>query len=382
MLSSFFHKILIGVFLFTLAVPCIGTILSEKQKFSVTEKRELASFPALPWYRSDIALKKALKEFTKSFEIYYNDHFFKRFPLVSLNSLLRIRLFGTSPNFMVIIGKDGWLFNAGDWELHDFLGTDQVSSERLDQWEQILEQRQARLAEWDGNYLLVVAPNKTSVYSEYLPSRLVEHRGVTKSMQISSFLDTRAVNSHFLDLTTLMQRHKESGSLYYKTDTHWNDRGAYLSYLEIIDRVKTWYPAIVPLSEEKVHAQTIKGVSGDLALLLGLKGVLTEDLEGLTITDACSQGEKNYVNEQVSADLQLTRTVCPSATNMRILVIGDSFLDYMKKYLSESFAEVIYSREVELHDLKEFISLYHPDMVLHLHVARYIDRTLQGESQL
>jgi len=189
-----FELALIGVFVVAVGVPFWGTLFADKQVISASEKRQLAVFPEFDWrYDSHIRIKKAYRSFskalgtfTKAFEEYYNDHFFMRFEMVSLNSLLRIRLFGTSPNFMGLVGSESWLFLVGDGELHDFLRRDTLTGEKLNIWHQVVEQRRLLLSGWDGYYLLAVAPNKSGAYSELLPNRIVEKRGLSSELAMLS----------------------------------------------------------------------------------------------------------------------------------------------------------------------------------------------------
>jgi hypothetical protein len=386
-----FELALIGVFVVAVGVPFWGTLFADKQVISASEKRQLAVFPEFDWsYDSHIRIKKAYRSFskalgtfTKAFEEYYNDHFFMRFEMVSLNSLLRIRLFGTSPSFMGLVGSESWLFLVGDGELHDFLRRDTLTDEKLNIWHQVVEQRRLFLSGWDGYYLLAVAPNKSVAYAEHLPDRIVEKRGLSSELaMLSDYFLKSKVSENFLDLSPVLLREKDNGQVYFKTDTHWTDRGAYFAYRKIINQVQVKYPHVVPVPFERLEFSTDRSRSGDLALMMGLLGYLNEDVEVVRIKEPCAEPDTPYQPNKQAEDYYLTKSSCGRASGLRVLVIGDSFVDGVKKYLSETFAEVVYSREKEFNELKDFIGVYRPDIILHLHVARFVDRACVLDPEL
>ena len=62
------------------------------------------------------------------------------------------------------------------------------------------------------------------------------------------------------------------------TDTHWNDRGAFVAYQQIIDAVRKQRPAVPPAHDRSTFNATAESLEGrDLAATIGLKRVLHEE---------------------------------------------------------------------------------------------------------
>ncbi|MFH0785734.1 MAG: hypothetical protein V2B20_27820, partial [Pseudomonadota bacterium] len=234
------------IFFLVTALFFFGTIFSEKMEISQQEKRQLAKFPKFTWTKS------SLEEWPKLLNEYLNDHFFHREDLVLLNSLPRVKFLHRSTTFLVLVGEAGWYFLTGDWALHDYLGkSDKTDAETTDAWEKLIALRQQRLQELGGNYLVAVAPNKESVYPEFLPERIRSRAGTTMLEAFKARMGSSAMADHFLDLGEALVKAKANGRTYFKTDTHWNERGAYFAYRAIIERIRHWYPEVMPLPESR-----------------------------------------------------------------------------------------------------------------------------------
>lgn len=63
-------------------------------------------------------------------------------------------------------------------------------------------------------------------------------------------------------------------------------------------------------------------------------------------------------------------------------MISDSFGNYLRQYLSETFQEVVYDSLYEFNLFKEFIADYKPDIILHLHVGRFMEKAFVVDPEL
>ena len=86
-------------------------------------------------------------------------------------------------------------------------------------------------------YLFVVAPSKHDVYPEFMPDRLNRVRDDSRLDQLMAYIEAffPAPPVDILDLRpTLAEARKSGVRLFHKTDTHWNDRGAWAAYRKAI----------------------------------------------------------------------------------------------------------------------------------------------------
>lgn len=131
------------------------------------ENRELA--PA-PNFSID-----TVAQFPSAFDKYYNDHLPFRTALIQLHSAVKYSLFHSSPKESVILGKDSWLFynskeaQDGD-EIADFLGTNHYSEEQYATLSNNLQGLEHYLSEKGIKLYVMYCPNKSAIYSEYMPS--------------------------------------------------------------------------------------------------------------------------------------------------------------------------------------------------------------------
>src|SRR5207249_4855988 len=130
------------------------------------------------------------------------------------------------PTPSVILGRSGWLFFAGDEALASYRAVQPFTEVELAAWQRRIETRRDWLAERGICYLVVIAPNKETIYPEFMPESLNRVRPVTRLDQLVAHL--RAHSSvAVVDPRDALRTAKAGGILYLRTDTHWNDVGAW-----------------------------------------------------------------------------------------------------------------------------------------------------------
>jgi hypothetical protein len=223
--------ILFVIFLF---LPPTAYLLGWRGSATLNENRRLAPAPS----ESD-----SIEAWPAKLEAYYNDRFGFRADLVRLNGLLLHKYLGAS-NADVLIGRDGWMFFAQQDIFKDFFGKAHFSEAELQRWKEYLEGRQVALARTNAHYLFVIAPDKNTIYPEYLPSYIRDHRGQSRLEQLTEYLRRENSPAQILDLHTALLQGKGQGLLYFPQDTHWNGRGFFVGYRSICDYLSRWIPNI------------------------------------------------------------------------------------------------------------------------------------------
>src|SRR5262249_2449817 len=79
-----------------------------------------------------------------------------------------------------------------------------------------------------------------------------------------------------VDLRRPLREAKRQGRLYFRRDTHWNDRGAFAGYQAIVAALGRWYPAMVPASRSDFREVPFVRTDPDLSLMLGLADVMPD----------------------------------------------------------------------------------------------------------
>jgi alginate O-acetyltransferase complex protein AlgJ len=225
------------LFLVALFLPLIGTWRQWDPSGPTHENRVLAARPSLPRNFKQAAA------YTDNWMNYFRDHFGFRNTLIRAVALARFRV-GESTDPHVLIGKDGWLYYRpdGDRNLIAFRGLRPFTEDDLDAWQRVLEQRYRWLAAHGIPMLLVIPPDKQTIYPEFLPDEFAPLRTPSRLDQLIDRLHSMNSPLRLLDLRPTLLTAKQTTRVYFKTDTHWNDRGAYAAYRAIMPAIQKLLP--------------------------------------------------------------------------------------------------------------------------------------------
>ncbi len=317
---------LVLMFLAIISLPLAGKLLPTTGAFALTENRRPAPFPG-------IELKGwSIVSFPRRFERYWNDSFAFRWYLIRWHSMSKLAL-GVSPSPKALVGRDGFLFYAGEQSVDYFRAVKPFTARELAHWREDLERRRALLAELGVRYLVVVAPNKETIYPEFMPAALRPVRAETRLDQLVA--DLRA-NSRveIVDLRGALRRAKESGRVYHRTDTHWNDVGAAVAAKEILARLSAWFPDLEAQPAGAVKVRMEKG--GDLARILALEDRFPEE-QIEVVRSAPPRARKLPGTPDY---MQITE--CGECRGPRVVMNRDSFGANLAPLLAEHFSRAIF----------------------------------------
>ncbi len=366
-------RVLVTLFLGMIWLPLAAMVLGPSETESQAERRRLAPLPTLHYDR------RALDEFPKQFEAFYNDHFGFRQALVKWYNRVRVGWLRVSPSEWVLVGDRGWLFQGGGPHIRDMRNDWPYGEGELAQWAQVLTAKKDWLAARGVEYLFVVAPNKPVIYREHLPAAINRVRAQSRADQLITHL-TKHTDVPVLDLRPVLLQAKSILRTYHKTDTHWNDFGAYQGYRAVMQRLLTQHPGPRPLELSPESFVIRDRAGGDLAQNLAMAEFLREpSVEVKQPVASCA------VTQGIAADADLRfrnqnafSTECARAGG-RLLMFRDSYSLAMMPYLSESFAYVHYvpASPVPLSVIEQLVTQHRPDIVIEQRATRWL-RSPQG----
>jgi alginate O-acetyltransferase complex protein AlgJ len=335
------ERLLIATFLVVLVGPLIGTAFGVARTTAEQENRTLASFPHPGLTRS------SWEAFPRDLKRYFVDNFAFRPMLVRWQALIRIKAFDVSPSRSVIKGSNGWWFYAEDGAMDDYAEAPPFTATELEQWRRTLQDTTDWLRARGIVYLFVIAPDKHEVYPEYMPSSI--RRAVpTRTDQLVAELAAHSTVP-VLNLLPILEEHKADERLYHRTDSHWNDRGAYIAYSAILSSLsalpETSMPtaaALRPVPFSDFEAGQVRHGGFDLARMVGLDGVLEED----DLMLLPRRPRAAVIIEPPHPDLHGVEgrlvTSNPATSAPRAIVFRDSFGSGLIPFLSEHFSRVVY----------------------------------------
>ncbi|HUU34315.1 MAG TPA: hypothetical protein VMW48_09640 [Vicinamibacterales bacterium] len=343
-LHSVWERVLVAIFLMMLALPGLATLAGVDAGMTRGENRELAPAPALAptW--------TAISGFPAAFTLWFEDHFAFRSRLVRWQAAFRLLVLRVSPSPEVIRGQDGWLFYADDGATEDYLNASPLGKADLDTWAATLQHSHDWLAAQGITYLFVIAPDKHAVYPEFMPEAIRRTSATSRTDQLVAHLRAHTTVP-VLDLRPALLAAKPDGRLYHRTDSHWNDLGAFVAAQEILGRLQDMagdrLPGLAPDRREAFTRADARTSGWDLARMLGLETWLLEDdirlrpkqRESRVVEPAHPDPdniEGRLVTEHVRADLP------------RAVVFRDSFGSALVPFLSEHCSRALYLWEYDV----------------------------------
>ncbi|MCR4656745.1 MAG: hypothetical protein K5770_11015, partial [Lachnospiraceae bacterium] len=193
---------------------------------------------------------------------YVSDHIALKNETVSLFAVLNAGLFSVSARQNVIYGEDDWLYYTASTD--DYLHKNPISDRKLYAIAHNMLLMQEYCDLLGKKAVFAIAPNKNSLYGEHMPKAYRDARAGSLSEysdldRLRPFLIAEGVNH--ADLTELFESRDET--LYYKKDSHWNNKGALVVYRELMQRA-----GVQPLFFDEDAPVISKNFVGDLNKML------------------------------------------------------------------------------------------------------------------
>src|SRR5688572_12651085 len=149
--------------------------------------------------------------------------------LISKFANLRLKM-GDRVFSQGLVGKDGWLqFTAGGI-LDDFQNTMQFSPKNIQQNSQLLYEK---LQAQNITLVIIIVPNKDTIYPEQLPDEIQKINEQSRLDLLVAYFKKYGPPV-LIDLRPALQRARQEETIYYKTDTHWNNLGSFAAYSEVM----------------------------------------------------------------------------------------------------------------------------------------------------
>ncbi|MEN8200524.1 MAG: hypothetical protein ABFR63_10685 [Thermodesulfobacteriota bacterium] len=370
---------IISIFLLAVTTPLLGWLLGKDLFYSEAEKRELISFPEIGQYQS-------ITGFSRAFDDYYQDHFGMREWFIHRYQREVDKRFGATGFADVVEGGDGWFFYAGDGLLEDLRGELHFSDKQRQLFWNRMEEREEWLGARGVAYIFLVAPDKQSIYPEYLPLSLRQTMGESRLDQLLA-AKPQGKSQTLLDIRSRLQREKGEHVLYDRSDTHWNLRGSSYAYRAIVERTQTLFPAFISRPDFHFAPRLSYLPGGDLAQMIGRSKEIAEGRPVLMTT--AFSGVEKPLPEEIADLVTLPALQAQYSENqrgqLRVLVLHDSFFNQLRPFVSETYASVLYLwkyadrktlgffTEKRMTDL---IEIYEPDLVIEETVERRLPRFL------
>ena len=251
----------------------------------------------------------------------------------------RPAIYAIGPSLAWYSGKSDWLFlgNTFDQSVAKLRMAIMPTDDNLNEVEKAFSSLSAAAAPFKTKVVLLVAPNKSTIYPEYLPTEAAPSPG----RYVEPFLNSLGsiTGLTVFDAAPYLLRKKElDGRIqYFRTDTHWNHLGAFFAFEGMMKNL-----GLVPPKVEFRGGDTKRG---DLITIGKLdrfpvsagdnwEPVLAES-PNLKVTSGGNADSGSFGPVEIVENED-------APVSMTVWVVGDSFAGYMRPYFDASFKEVRY----------------------------------------
>lgn len=261
---------------------------------------------------------------------------------VVVNNFIHSNIF-KSETANVITGKDGYYYYSETRD--DILHSNTLTDREIYNVSKTLELIDEYCKNNNCDFVFTVAPNKATVYPQYLPINFLELNQQSNFQKLEKELKNHTVK--YADVKSkLIKSEKQT---YLKTDTHWNNYGALLAYNEIVETAGGEIPEELD-ENRKFNMQTDH--NGDLTSMLYEHRNHAEDQLYIETLDDIEKsiririrGEKTRKSDELirkiaSTDedyVQINASSVKQNTNGNLLMLRDSFCRSMFPYFAYSY---------------------------------------------
>jgi hypothetical protein len=342
--------LLAALFAIAIGLPLAANLAGRDGADPAAENREFAAFPHLA------ASWSAVAAFGPQLGAWFDDHFGFRSTLVRWNAESRLFLLGVSPTPTVVKGDAGWFFYGDDKSIEDYTNAEPMTAEAVANWRLAILRANKFLRARGIAYVFTIAPTLSRIAA------------VSRTDQLFTALQDTGLA---VDVRRPLEDAKGRERIYQQTDTHWNDRGAFVAYQRIIAAVRARVPTTPPAWTRGNFEPIERRVPAmDLAGMMGLKRVLEEtDLQLVPRRPRRARViEPPGAAPTAEEGTLITEIDDPSLP--RAVIFRDSFVSRLVPFLSEHFSRAVYLWQNDFD--ADVVDREHPDVVIQEIVGRHL----------
>ena len=227
----------------------------------------------------------------------------------------------------VIEGSDGWLYFG-----FDVKGACAPELPLNDVFQRIAQLRQ--VVESSGRkFVLVVAPNKTTMVPEHLPPGYFGEACAAKARD--EFWRRVSAETGAVDLRPGLELASQriKGPVYSKLDTHWTFDGGLVLSRAIAEQIKPG----VSVTWRSTQGKVVQ-IPGDLSALIGQRKSVV--LQSYRLAPDGVSVRSRDVDGSFAEPTRVTQSSGKGVVDTKVGMLGDSFTFYVRQYVVAGFADI------------------------------------------
>ena len=351
---------LIIIFMICITMPYLLAHWDKDGRVSSMENRTLAKYPSV--CLEDGSMNR---EYLAQFEEWINDNLRGRAAMVEVNSALQYELFDRIVKSDVMEGKEHWLFVNDPDMIMDYQNLNLLSEQELEQYVENMQGISDYLKERGIAFYYLQCYSKSSIYPEKYVDGINRIGTVSKADQIVNALQEETDVAQILVKEPLLEQADELIYFQYVDTLHWNEKGSYIGYQVIMNKLQEDYPQISILKEsdydilEEERTMDLYGYKYPMTEMCPVYRINNQKATEITETTQERWGFLHYREHTHN----YTNPSC--GNDLKILLIGDSFIRmFLKDDIAESFSETLSIDWINMSILDEVIEEYQPDIVV------------------
>lgn len=312
----------------------------------------------------------------------YADNFPLRDDMVRARNRIWMAATGQPPLRTVLKGQNGWWFYNDEMDMEDWMGLTAYDEEEIAGHVRTFLARREWLAQRGVALLVVIAPNKSTVYGEHMPVGMRRFKEAKRLDRLAEAFTEAGIP--FLDLRPALFAAKAVRQSYWKTDTHWNEWGALVGCSAIVERLRERFPAMPALDPAGYEALPVKTPGGDLPGMLLLEDLYPEDNVAMRpraphrAKDAPVPPTWKDPAAMTAGRAAIIKTI-DDPRLPKAVIFRDSFSQMAIPFLSERFSRAVYIWDHRFH--VKVVIAEKPDVVIYEAVERYQHAIFAPEGQ-
>ena len=279
--------------------------------------------------------------------------------------VLRERVFDKT-----LIGKERWLIYTDEGSIDDYQHVNAFSEAELKRLQKDLDKLNEDLRQKGIVFLVVIPPNKNTIYPEYVPDEIPVANAPSRYDQLVDYMRQHG-ETQILDLRPALLEARKTSVVYLSKDTHWNDYGAFVAYQQILRALQIDFPVLEPHPLSDYQQTTEAGVVLDLAENIAAPDLVTDDI----VLSPLYASDTTYYQEK-HAGRRLTIGTNPNAALPKIVIYHDSFFNRLINWVGDHFQKSVFIPINSPPEVWNFswINSEQPDIVILEFTERYIDQ--------
>lgn len=331
-------RIDIVFFTCVIALMFVPIMKIDNKEISQQENRTLAQ------YKPFIKAKGGFNfEYGRDFETWFNDHFNFREVLISLNSKLNLFLNRKLQSQTAMQGKENWLFTTRWNSVAMFQNKNLFTDEEL----VLIKDKMQALQKWSQKhnikFYIMLIPDKESIYGEYYPDGYKKEGDTSRLQQVTKYLQENT-NIKIMSIYEPLMAAKNKYTVFYKTGTHWNLRGAFIGYQAMMKTLRQNFPDLKMLKESDFRIFDKVEADIDIASALGVNAYDTFPKEDLTYEVFEVKNPRTKQNYQMINKKKRIEEYSYQSDNKNLkrkaVFLADSQFLRMNWYVAESFSQM------------------------------------------